>query len=237
MSRIAVPEPAGRLSADTYKELYEWMLENDQDAKQMVEWSTSQIGPPDTPEKMAYEVIWIILCAGRSAQSARTIEKKVLAAISAATPVFEAFGYRAKAEAIERAWRERESDFKNLQSVLAMGTVEKLVEWCGSLPYVGDDTMFQLAKNFGAHVPKPDIWLSRLAGFPDRPRVSVKFRFPACMALCRYLAEATGQSIALIDSVLWLACNKGVLQVDANAGPVAFVPRQISARSIMVPAG
>ena len=147
-----------------------------------------------------------------------------------------AFGYRAKAEAIERAWRERDRDFAQLGRALATGSVEKLVEWCGSLPYVGDDTMFQLAKNFGAQVCKPDIWLCRLTGLPDRPRAAVKYRFPACMALCRYLAEHSGHPIALVDSMTWLACNKGVLVVDAFGGPVTFSPKKITARSIMEPA-
>lgn len=44
---------------------------------------------------MSREIIWVILCAGRSAQSARTIEAKVLAAIDAGQPVVEVFGYRA----------------------------------------------------------------------------------------------------------------------------------------------
>ncbi|WP_341744610.1 hypothetical protein [Azonexus hydrophilus] len=216
-----------------YTDLRAWLLENDPDAQQMLEWSSRLVGAPESPEKMASEVIWIILCAGRSAQAARTIEKKVWAAIFDRRPVVEAFGYRAKAQAIERAWRERVSDFAALQKVLATASAEQLVEWCGSLPFVGDDTKFQLAKNFGASVPKPDIWISRLAGFPDRPRRSVKLRFPACMALCSYLGEAAGDSIATVDSLLWLACNKGILVVSPEAGPVIFSPRAITQRSIM----
>jgi hypothetical protein len=150
--------------------------------------------------------------------------------------VVEAFRYRAKAEAIERAWREREADFAALQAVLSAGGPERLVEWCGSRPFIGDDTQFQLAKNFGADVCKPDIWLCRLTGIPDRPRRAVKFRFPACMALCRHLAQGTGDRIATVDSLLWLACNKGILVVGPDAGPVTYVARVSSLRSIMVAA-
>lgn len=185
---------------------------------------------------MAGEVIWVILCAGRHAQSARTIEKKVWAAIRDGHPVVEAFRYRAKAEAIERAWREREADFAALQAVLSTGGPERLVEWCGSRPFIGDDTQFQLARNFGADVCKPDIWLCRLTGIPDRPRRAVKFRFPACMALCGHLAQGTGDRIATVDSLLWLACNKGILVVGSDAGPVTYVARVSSLRSIMVAA-
>lgn len=234
MSTMTILSPDTRVPVSMYRDLRAWLLANDSDAKKMLDWSSNTLNPPATPEDMAGETIWIILCAGRSAQAARTIERKVLEAIHARRPVVEAFGYRAKAAAIERAWRDRDLDFATLQDVLGTGIPERLVEWCGSIPFVGDDTQFQLAKNFGADVCKPDIWLCRLTGIADKPRRAVKFRFPACMALCRPLAEATGDRIAAVDSMLWLACNKGVLVVDSGAGPVRFAPKNITARSIYV---
>jgi hypothetical protein len=227
-----IPRPQERVPASMYADLRAWLLANDPDAPEILAWSNNELPPPATSEKMAAEIIWIILCAGRSAQAARTIERKVWDAIHSGRPVIEAFGYRAKAAAIERAWREREQDFAALQAVLKKGAGKHLVEWCGSLPFVGEDTQFQLAKNFGADVCKPDIWLCRLTGIPDRPRRAVRFRFPACMALCRALSEASGDRVAAVDSMLWLACNKAVLVVDADAGPVRFSPKEIKARSI-----
>jgi hypothetical protein len=52
------------------------------------------------------------------------------------------------------------------------------------------------------------------------------------MNLCRPLAEATGDRIAAVDSLLWLACNKGVLRVSSDAGPVTFCTDEITSRSI-----
>jgi hypothetical protein len=237
MRPFDVPRPETRVPASLYAKLRAFMLANDPDAPRMLEWSADETGPPATPEGLAAEIIWVILCAGRSAQAARTINKKVWAAIHSGRPAVEAFGYRAKAAAIDRAWRERDADFEALRKVLASATDGRaLVEWCGSIPFVGDDTKFQLAKNFGADVCKPDIWLCRLAGIPDRPRRAVKFRFPACMELCVPLAMATGDSIATVDSILWLACNKSALVVDAQAGPVTFDPKVITARPIMAAA-
>lgn len=232
MPALAIPPAETRVPAAMYAELRHWLLANDPDAGKILSWSMATLVPPTTPEKMAEEIIWIILCAGRSAQAARTIERKVWTAIESERPVVEVFGYRAKAAAIERAWAEREQDFAALQEAMKAGSAERLVEWCGSLPFIGDDTQFQLAKNFGADLCKPDIWLCRLTGIPDKPRRPVAFRFPACMALCRPLANATGDRIAAVDSMLWLACNKGVLAVDSNAGEVRFLPRAIKARSI-----
>lgn len=230
---LSAPDPASRVSAAMYAEVRAWLIANDPDAQPLLDWSATTLTAPANPERMASEIIWIILCAGRSAQAARTIERKVWDAISEGRPVVEAFGYRAKAAAIERAWREREQDFDGLQKVVAEGGVDAMVAWCGSIPFIGDDTKFQLAKNFGADLTKPDRWLCRLAGIPDKPRRAVKYRFPLCMALCRPLADATGDRLAMVDSALWLACNKGVLTVDADAGPVLFDPnKQSTERSI-----
>ncbi|PKM47089.1 MAG: hypothetical protein CVV05_01490 [Gammaproteobacteria bacterium HGW-Gammaproteobacteria-1] len=225
----------GRVPADLYIQVRDWLVANDLDGPAMYQWASKQTGRPATPQKLAAEIIWIILCAGRSAQAARTIERKVWAAIEVGRPVVEAFGYRAKAAAIERAWHEREADFTALANIPA-GDVEALLNWCHSIPFIGDDTQFQLAKNLGADVCKPDIWLCRLAGIPDKPRHPVKERFRTCQALCRQIADATGDRIAVIDSMLWLACNKGVVSVSAEAGPVRFTPPPAApkARPIMV---
>ena len=236
MRPFAVPAPLDRLSPSMYAAARAWLLENDPDAARMVTWSELETRPPETPEKMAAEVIWIILCAGRSAQAARTIEKKVWSAINSGKPVVEAFGYRAKAAAIERAWNERHSDFATLQDVIASTDPVALLDWCKSIPFIGEDTKFQLAKNFGANVPKPDRWLARLAGVPDKPRASVTLRFAACLDLCRALSEATGERVATVDSILWLACNKGVLVTDSMAGPISLNANPSAARSIYVSA-
>lgn len=207
-----------------YRDVRAWILENDQDGPELLDWSTNQRKPPDTPEQLASEIIWIILCAGRKAQAARTILKKVWAAIDAGRPAVEAFGYRAKAAAIDRAWAERHADFEGMQAALAKNDTFQFIAWCQSIPFIGDDTSFQLGKNCGLDFAKPDIWLCRLCGIPDRPRRRIEVRFAATMELCRYLAEASGDTISNIDSILWLACNKGYLSVDCLGGPVTFVP-------------
>ncbi|MBB5547458.1 hypothetical protein GGD70_007818 [Paraburkholderia fungorum] len=232
MPALMLSQSAERLPLAIYLAARSWLLANDPDAARMISWSLHEIRPPQSPEAMAGEIIWIILCAGRSAQAARTIEAKVWSAIRAGKPVVSAFGYRAKAAAIERAWREREADFAALQNVLAADDPVRLLEWCHAIPFVGDDTQYQLAKNFGVQVCKPDIWLCRLSGFPDRPRVPVKVRFAACMALCGDLARGSGDTIAVVDSMLWLACNKGVLVTDCEASPVTLNTGAVTARSI-----
>ncbi|AET95263.1 hypothetical protein BSFA1_79980 (plasmid) [Burkholderia sp. SFA1] len=232
MIQISVPSPEDRLTVAMYLAARDWLLANDSDAARILTWSRREVAPPQTPEDMAREIVWIILCAGRSAQAARTIEAKVWRAMESGEPVVAAFGYRAKAAAIERAWFDRDRDFVALQGVVATGDPEALIAWCKTLPFVGDDTKYQLAKNFGADVCKPDIWLCRLAGIPDKPRYPIKMRFPACMDLCRMLARATNDRAAAVDSLLWLACNKGVLVTDAQASPITLNNNPPRMRSI-----
>ena len=227
---LPVPPPESRIALSLWREVRAWLLAHDPDAPRMLDWSIDGVGMPATAEIMAREIVWIILCAGRSAQAARTLEKKVWAAIDDGRPAVEAFGYRAKAAAIDRAWRERQADFDALRRI-GNGDPERLLAWCRAIPFIGDDTQFQLAKNFGADLCKPDIWLCRAAGIADQPRRPVQLRFDACMALCRYLGAESGDRVSVVDSLLWLACNKGVLEIDSKAGDVCFT-RRIGARSI-----
>jgi hypothetical protein len=218
-----------RVPPALYLSARQWLLERDPDGRALLDWAQRLAGPPPDPEKMAAEIVWIVLCAGRTAQAARTIEARVWRALREGRPAVEAFGHRKRAAAIDAAWRGREALFESLGRVLAAGDPGALVQWCDDLPQVGDDTKWQLAKNWGADVCKPDIWLSRLAGFPDRPRRHWRMRWDACMALCRALSAATGDRVAAVDTMLWLACNKGVIEVSPDAGPVRFVPREITA--------
>lgn len=66
------------LTAAMYLEARAWLLANDSDAPKLLEWAQRDLAPPQDPERLAYEIVWTILCAGRSAQAARTIERKVL---------------------------------------------------------------------------------------------------------------------------------------------------------------
>jgi len=98
----SVPEPASRVSPGMYAEV----LANVPDPQSLLDWSAATLTAPATPEKLASEVIWVVLCAGRSSQAARAIERKVWYLINDGRQIVDAFGYRAKAAAVERAWRE-----------------------------------------------------------------------------------------------------------------------------------
>jgi len=68
------------------------------------------------------------------------------------------------------------------------------LEMLQSLPYIGPVTCYHLAKNIGLQVAKPDRHLTRLAysvGCNDVQR------------FCKYISLKTGDSIPVVDIVLW----------------------------------
>ena len=71
------------------------------------------------------------------------------------------------------------------------------------LPYLGPATSVHLAKNLGAMVAKPDRHLVRLAE-------SIAIGSPE--DICARIAGHLGESIAVVDVVLWRACVLGALR-------------------------
>lgn len=213
------------MTPELYLTVKRHLVCSDPDAQRLIDWSLRDTRPPASPEDLASEVTWIILCAGRTAQSARTIETRVLAAIRAGQPVLSAYGHRARAAAIERAWDERVTDFEALQAVLATGEPRALVEWCGSLPGVGPTTRYQLAKSFGAATVKPDLWMARFAGIADHERMSRTDRYHRCQSMAERISQATGDPVPLVDTISWLAGNKGLLHVLFDPHTITFRPQ------------
>ena len=74
MIATAVPEPFTRVPVAMYTELLTWMLARGTEAQGVVHRAKSTVSLPETLEKMAIEIIWNVLCDGRSAQAAWTIE-------------------------------------------------------------------------------------------------------------------------------------------------------------------
>jgi hypothetical protein len=67
-------------------------------------------------------------------------------------------------------------------------------DYLQKFPYLGPATSFHLAKNLGYDAAKPDRHLLRIAAV-------LKYSSPS--ALCTDIAAATGDSIAVVDLVLW----------------------------------
>jgi len=80
--------------------------------------------------------------------------------------------------------------FEKFKDVLCLSPLETLQ----SLPYIGPVTCFHLAKNIGIQVAKPDRHLTRLANHAGYKDVQ---------EFCRDLSMKTGDSVPVVDIVLW----------------------------------
>lgn len=175
-------------------------------------WCQS-VKPPSTADDMAGEMIWIICCSGFREQAARVTQRKVMAALASGRPATDAFPRSGKGRAIDTIWTRREELFREFCEIKDDGLA--VLQWIPKLPFVGGPTLrFHAAKNLGFDVAKPDRWLCRIAGVPESAPTNV--RYSAAMAVCRPLAEATGDRIATVDLILWRACNVGLLNPIAR---------------------
>jgi len=155
------------------------------------------VKPPETAEDFIRAAIWVILCSGMKEQVARIIERRVWAAIDAGKPVKgNVLGKSGKAHAIDAIWRDRARLFRDWHEAAHK------VEFCRSLPWIGDTTKWHLAKKLGVDCAKPDVHLMRVA----------KHYSTSPAELCAALAVVTGDRVATVDMVIWRACNLGILR-------------------------
>lgn len=73
------------------------------------------------------------------------------------------------------------------------------IETLRSLPYIGPITAFHLAKNLGLPFAKPDRHLQRLAA---------RIGYESVQDLCHDVADVTGDSVQVVDLVLWRYCER-----------------------------
>jgi hypothetical protein len=73
------------------------------------------------------------------------------------------------------------------------------IETLQVFPFIGGITAYHLAKNIGISVAKPDRYLQRIARFTGYNDVQI---------LCGELAQQSGDSIQVVDSVLWRYCER-----------------------------
>jgi hypothetical protein len=161
-----------------------------------IEWAQT-VKPPETADDFASEAIWVILCSGMKAQVARIIQARVRDAINSGKPVKgNVLGRSGKAAAIDAIWAQRHTFYQ------AFREAGDKIEFCRSLPWIGNITKWHLAKNLGVDCAKPDVHLERVA----------KHYGTTPAKLCGDLAALTGDRIATVDLVIWRACNLGIIK-------------------------
>jgi hypothetical protein len=102
-----------------------------------------------------------------------------------------AFNHSGKIDAIcAVARRVTEHGFSDVADSIRIGGVEYL----RSFPFIGKITSFHLAKNIGLNVAKPDRHLCRIASTVGFDRVQ---------DMCEAIAYLSGDSVSVVDVVLW----------------------------------
>lgn len=120
--------------------------------------------------------------------SARSIHQRRRECREAALQIF---GNQRKVDSILRlAELVTVEGFPKLKARLGSGGPSGLT----TLPGVGPVTAFHLAKNLGIDVAKPDRHLSRL---------SARFGFPCVQSFCGMIAQHVGDSVAVVDVIMW----------------------------------
>lgn len=180
------------ISARDYYEIKQKVM--DDGYKYEIEWATN-IKPVDNVDDFIGEYIWVVIHSGLAHRVARTIECKVWRAIKEDAPLFEVFKHKGKILAIAKTYNNRNWIFKDY-----LKAKDKL-SFLESLPWIGKVTKWHLAKNLGIETIKPDRHLVRIANKHGSDPFT----------LCKNIKVFTGESLAVIDQVLWRAGEMGVL--------------------------
>lgn len=167
-----------------------------------IDWS-EQLAPPTTPDVFALEAAYVIINSGMRWTVALGIWERVRPLLEAGLPITGsgAFKHPGKVAAIDRIWADRAA---LCASYLTLETDEARLAFLEALPWVGPITKFHLGKNLGLDVAKPDRWLARLAAIHQQP----------VQAFCRSLAEASGDQVVVVDTVLWRVCECGGILIE-----------------------
>lgn len=156
---------------------------------------------PDTPEELAIDAAYVILNSGMAFRVTSGLWPKIRDAIMAGKPADQIpFGHVGKRQAMRSIWCRRVDLFAELQSVPDAA----LPSWCERLPWIGPTTCYHLAKNWGAQVAKPDVWLVRAAlRTGETPQ-----------QFCERIAALSGLKVPTVDLIVWAALSQRWLTPD-----------------------
>ena len=156
-----------------------------------VDWSCD-IRPPKDGVGFWREFAWVVINSGMKEQIARCIWRKVRPCVERGGSCSDVFGHKGKASAIDEVWC-----YKDHLLGKYLASPDK-VEWCRTLPWIGDVTKWHLAKNLGFDCVKPDRHIVRIFGI-------------GCLEECRRLANESGDRLTTVDTVIWRAANLGMI--------------------------
>lgn len=172
---------------------------------QEAEWQRSLVFENLTEAEFLRESAWVILCSGFNESivrkhfsyislcfhdwvSARAIcEDRIVCESTALTAIRHSGKMSAICSIAESVDRD---GFDNLKERIWKSPIATLKRF----PYIGDITVWHLAKNIGFPVAKPDRHMQRL---------SENLGYGDVQQLCAHLSMLTGEEIPVVDITLW----------------------------------
>lgn len=155
-----------------------------------IQW-TENVKPCTNSDDFLIEFIFVVCNSGMKAQIAMKIFNHLILAMKAKTSLWDAFKHPGKLGAIGYVWAVRNNLFTQYYSA------EDKLEFCKSLPWIGDITKYHLYKNLGGDCVKPDRHLVRIA----------KQYETDCFTMCQKLSDITSDRVGTVDYVIWRAAN------------------------------
>lgn len=158
-------------------------------------WWSEDIKICEDSSSFCQQYIFVLCNSGMKAQIAVVIYQKILQAIVDHVDISEVFGHEGKVKAIKAMIKGHKTIFQEY-----LKSDDKL-EFCVSLPWIGDITKYHLVKNLGVDCIKPDRHLVRIA----------EKHGTDAFALCEELSKITGDKLTTVDTVLWRSANLGMI--------------------------
>lgn len=161
-----------------------------------ITWAEN-VKPCTSSDVFLIEFTFVVCNSGMKAQIARQIFNRLIDAMKSRGEIslWDAFKHPGKLAAIGYVWAIRNQLFT--EYIMAK---DKL-EFCKSLPWIGDITKYHLYKNLGGNCVKPDRHLVRIA----------KQYGTDCFTMCQNLSDIIGDRVGTVDYVIWRAANLGMV--------------------------
>ena len=172
------------------------------------------------------ESAWVVLCSGfRESIVRRDFQKISLCFFDweSATLICE-YRSHCRAAALSRFKNKKKIDaIIGIAEHVAEIGFDQFKEWVLAdpmstlqiFPFIGAITVFHLAKNLGLSVAKPDRHLRRIA---------LTFGYEDVGRLCKDISSANGDSVKLVDIVLWRYSERNATTLrrttEPRCGPV-----------------
>lgn len=170
-----------------------------------IDWQEDRVFDDVTEQEFIREAAWVVISAGLSEKVVRKIFGGISEAFfgweSAEKICHNSLMCRRKALNLFGNERKISAIIKVAEAILSIGytafhgKVEAGgTEYIKTLPFMGPATSYHLAKNIGLNTAKPDRHLLRIAK---------KVNFDCPITLCRLISDCVGDTIAVVDLVLW----------------------------------